>query len=67
MLHQLYIYTDVDQHLAACILLLHPCTLGDDQLMATLMDHTGANCRRHTHMQAEEKTVIIVQTKMTWQ
>lgn len=53
LLHQLYIYTDVDQHLAACILLLfHPCALGDDQLMATLMDHTGANCRRRTHMQA---------------
>lgn len=49
LLHQLYIYTDVEQHLAACILLLHPCTLGDDQLMATLMDHTGANCRKRPH------------------
>lgn len=44
LLLQFYIDTDVDQHLAACIL-LHPCTLGDDQLMATLVDHTGANCR----------------------
>lgn len=52
MLIQFHTDTDGDQHLAACILLLHPCTLGDDQLMATLVDHTGANCRRRSRMQA---------------
>lgn len=40
----------VDQYLPDCVLLLlHPCTLGNDQLMAALMDHTGAHCGRNTH------------------
>jgi len=32
------------------LLLLHPRTLGNDELMAALVDHTGTHCRdTHTH------------------
>lgn len=45
----LYLIKNIPYFLHCVLLLLHPRTLGNDQLMAALVDHTGTHCRRNTH------------------
>lgn len=56
----IYQMISTDQYLAHCVLMfLHPSTLGNDQLMAALMDHTGAHCpEKHTHTEAKQTRLL---------